>query len=60
MYRFAERILTGSDNEYLTIKLYTNNAGRYSAGQYIISFTSGGQESSMPPGIRSYFDFPIG
>ncbi|MHB1152840.1 MAG: hypothetical protein ACYCWE_09270 [Eubacteriales bacterium] len=56
IYRCAEQIFTGN-NGYSTIKLYTQKARGYSVGQYIFSFTFGGSESSLPPGIRSKFDF---
>jgi hypothetical protein len=58
-YRCVDKIFTGN-SDYTTIRLYTQNIGDYSVGQYIFSFTAGGQENSMPPGIRSIFDFLLG
>ncbi len=57
-YRFLDKIFTGN-SDYFTIKLYTQNIGDYSVGQYIFLFTAGGQEDSIPPGIRSIFDILI-
>jgi hypothetical protein len=55
-YRCVDKIFTGN-SDYSTIRLYTQNIGDYSVEQYIFSFTAGGQEDSIPPGIRSKFDF---
>ncbi|MBQ9133097.1 MAG: hypothetical protein IJX64_01040 [Clostridia bacterium] len=49
-YRFSQPLHTPK------VKLYTQNAAKYSVGQTIFSYTSDSSEDSIPLGIRSYFD----
>lgn len=52
-YRFSQPM------DFPKVKLYSQNTEKYSVGQTIFSYTSGGSEDSIPLGIRSHFDISL-